>query len=378
MSVLNYSLPVLGVEQFLADCNFLLSQTYEAVSIVGEVANFKISQGRWVFFDLKERESSVGCFMPVSTLRMPIEDGMKVEVRANAGLTRWGKFSLTVKTVKLTGEGDLKKSFEILKAKLTAEGLFATERKRAISRDWRKIGVISSMDAAGYADFVKILNARWGGGEVQVAHTMVQGERAADQMIRALQYFNEQAEVEMIVLVRGGGSADDLACFNDEKLVRVIASSRIPVVVGVGHEIDHTLAELAADLAASTPSNTAELISRDRASERTLVRAQREGVERVVLRAIEEARNELVRGRDTVARIIWQEIDLRVKELAMKQAMIRALDPELVLRQGYAMIVGELNPGNVVKITTMREEVLAEVKERKRRKCHKITKKEYK
>ncbi|HEU0266070.1 MAG TPA: exodeoxyribonuclease VII large subunit, partial [Candidatus Saccharimonadaceae bacterium] len=254
-----------SVSDFIAIVNQTLDFAYPTVEIEGEVASFKVNQGKFVFFDLKDSSSTVSCFMMVFQLRVPIEDGMKVIVTASPKLTNWGRFSLTVRTIRPSGEGSLKKSFELLKAKLDKEGLFAVERKRPLPTTPRHIGVISSTGAAGYADFVKIVNARWGDMQIDVAHVQVQGEVAPEQMVRALKYFNQQEMLpEVIVLIRGGGSADDLSAFNDEPLVREIAASRVPVLTGIGHEIDVSLADLVADLAASTPSNAAELLVPDR------------------------------------------------------------------------------------------------------------------
>ena len=190
---------------------------------------------------------------------------MKVIVRATPKVTAWGKFSLTIQTIRPSGEGSLKKSFDLLKAKLEKEGLFAQERKRTLPKLPTHIGVISSTQAAGYTDFITILNNRWGGLKVDVAHVQVQGLTAPEQIIRAIRHFNEQKNVpEVLVIVRGGGSADDLAAFNDEPLVREIAASRIPTLVGVGHEVDVTLADMAADVRAATPSDAARLVVPDR------------------------------------------------------------------------------------------------------------------
>ena len=198
-----------GVSDFIALTNQTLEYAYPSVAIEGEVASFKVNQGKWVFFDLKDEQSSVGCFMSLYSLRVPIQDGMKVIVTASPKLTNWGKFSLTVRAIRPVGEGALKKSFELLKAKLEGEGLFAPERKRSLPQVPHHIGVISSTQAAGYADFVKILNDRWGGIKIDVAQVQVQGEAAPDQIIRAIRYFNEQAELpEVLVVIRGGGSAD--------------------------------------------------------------------------------------------------------------------------------------------------------------------------
>jgi exodeoxyribonuclease VII large subunit len=255
----------LTVSDFVALTNQTLEYAYPSIEIEGEVASFKVNQGKFVFFDIKDADSSVGCFMTVWQLRVPIEDGMKVIITATPKLTQWGKFSLTVKAVRPSGEGALEKSFELLKAKLDGEGLFALDRKRMMPSIPYHIAVISSTQAAGYADFVKILNERFGGLKVDVAHVQVQGVDAPDQMIRALNYINTRDELpEVIVIIRGGGSADDLSAFNDERLVRAIAASRVPTLVGVGHEVDESLADLVADVRASTPSNAAQLLVPDR------------------------------------------------------------------------------------------------------------------
>lgn len=143
--------------------------------------------------------------------------------------------------------------------------MFAPERKRSLPEIPAHIAVISSTQAAGYADFVKILNERWGGLKVDVAHVQVQGTVAPDQIIRAINYFGEEEVLpEVLVIIRGGGSADDLAAFNDEPLVRAIAGSRIPTIVGVGHEVDVTLADMVADVRAATPSNAAQIVVPDK------------------------------------------------------------------------------------------------------------------
>ena len=151
-----------SVSDFVALTNQTLEYAYPSVQIEGEVASFKVNQGKFIFFDLKDAGASVGCFMMLWQLRQPIEDGMKVIVTASPKLTQWGKFSLTIRAIRPSGEGDIKKSYELLKAKLDKEGLFAPERKRPLPRIPKRVAVISSVQAAGYADFIKILNARWG------------------------------------------------------------------------------------------------------------------------------------------------------------------------------------------------------------------------
>ena len=377
--------------EFISVVNQTLEYAYSSVVIVGEVASFKVNQGKWVFFDLKDEESSVGCFMTLWSLRQPLEDGMKVMIRAVPKLTKWGKFSLTVSAVQPVGEGSLKKAYELLKKKLTAEGLFDPAKKRSLPEDLTRIGVISSTQAAGYADFIKIINARWGGMKVEVAHTQVQGMDAPDQIIKALRYFNERAEVQVIVILRGGGSADDLSCFNDEKLVREIAGSRIPVITGIGHEIDESLADFAADVRASTPSNAAEMLTRDRTEELVKLSRLMNRVTQATFSQIEQAKSnnfEKIQkiSRGLVAKYIEPvlmansakitqmlqkiqgEMQKMQQNIQSKIRLLEVLNPEKVLAQGYAILSGKISPGNVVKITTFKNEIEAEIKKIKERK----------
>ena len=358
----NSQLPTLSVSDFVALVNQTLEFAYPVVQIEGEVMSFKVNQGKYVFFDLKDSGGSVGCFMTVWQLRMPIQDGMKVIVRATAKLTQWGKFSLTVQSIKPSGAGSLKKSYDLLKERLATEGLFAPERKRALPYMPDRIAVISSVQAAGYVDFITILNERWGGLRVDVAHTQVQGMGAADQIIRAIRYFNGQADVpQVLVIVRGGGSADDLSCFNDELLVREIAASRIPTVVGVGHEVDETLADFAADVRAATPSNAAHIIVPDRRE----VMAQAGRSTEKIGQKMQLVASELERqAHDTLGRVL-QAFERQVEQAdsTRRQAagLLQAYDPNAVLARGYAIVRGALMAGEQISITTYNNEITAEV-----------------
>lgn len=354
----------LGVSDFIALTNQTLEYAYPLVEVEGEVASFKLNQGKYIFFDLKDDGGSVGCFMMAWQLRLPVEDGMKVIVSASPKLTNWGKFSLTVRAIRPSGEGSLKKSFELLKAKLAGEGLFALDRKRPLPEIPRHIAVISSTEAAGYADFVKILNDRFGGLKVEVAHVQVQGTDAPDQIIRALQYFNSKEDLpEVVVIVRGGGSADDLSVFNDELLVREIAMSRIPTLVGVGHEVDETLADLAADVRAATPSNAAQILVPDKREIVTRIRTRVMGV-------IPRLENEITGRQTEVGGLIertFKMIDERYHEqedeLRHLRQVIRQLDPKNVLRRGYAIIRGEFVSGRVIEIEKSDILITAEVRD---------------
>lgn len=349
--------------EFIAVVNQTLDYAYSSVLIEGEIASFKVNQGKWVFFDIKDEGSSISCFMTLYQMRMPLEDGMKVVVRGVPKVTKWGKFSFTVQAVQPVGEGNLKKAYEVLKKKLTDEGLFDPKKKRGLPKDLTRLGVISSTQAAGYADFIKILDARWGGIEVKVAHTQVQGLDAPDQIIRALKYFNERGNVQVIAIIRGGGSADDLSCFNDELLVREIVASRIPIITGIGHEVDESLADLAADMRASTPSNAAELLVPDRKNISKWVSLEVGKFASLLLGRIEDEKKRETELIKRVTDLVKTKISEMRGVVSSQAKILSAHDPEKVLRQGYAILRGKVSPGNVVKITTANQEIKAEVKE---------------
>ncbi|MBP3899396.1 exodeoxyribonuclease VII large subunit, partial [Candidatus Saccharibacteria bacterium] len=311
---------------------------------------------------------SISCFLPLFSLRMELADGMKIVVRGEPKVTKWGKFSLTVRQMMPVGEGSIKKNFELLKKKLTAEGLFDPAKKRGIPEDLTKIGVISSTQAAGYADFCKIINARWGGLEIQTAHTQVQGMAAADQIIRALKYFNEKAEVDIIAIMRGGGSADDLSVFNDEALVRAIAASRIPVITGIGHEIDESLADLAADIRASTPSNVAEMLTPDRKAVAKNVQESVSKLSNKIVQSITGVEGDISGKLAEIQRVIRQRITSLDESIKGKIRILESANPDLTLKRGYAIVSGDLTEGNVVKITTFTHEVEAKINKIKERK----------
>lgn len=254
------------VTQFVNIINETLGFAYPSVTIEGEVSSFKVNQGKWVFFDLKDADNTLSCFMTVHQLKLPIEDGMKVRVTGSPKLTKYSKFSLTVRDIQIAGEGQLRRAMELLKKKLDAEGLFDPARKRPLPRFPRRLGLITSGTSAAYADFIKVLGQRFGGLEIMLADITVQGAQAPDQIVRALDYFNQLKEpVDVLVLIRGGGSLEDLMAFSTEPVARAVAASRTPIIVGVGHEVDFSLADYAADVRAATPTDAARIVIPDRA-----------------------------------------------------------------------------------------------------------------
>lgn len=359
---------LLSVSEFITLTNQTLEYAYPLIEVEGEVVSFKINQSKYVFFDIKDEEGSVGCFMMFWQLRVPIEDGLKVIVTASPKLTQWGKFSLTVRSVRFSGEGSIKKAFELLRIRMEKEGLFAVERKRILPRFPHHVGVISSVQAAGYADFMKILNDRWGGVKVKVANVQVQGVDAPDQIIRALKYFNSQDELpEVIVIVRGGGSVEDLGAFNDELLVREIAMSRIPTIVGVGHEVDVSLADMVADVRAATPSNAAQILVPDRKEiirgVRSRIRSLLPNVGRVITRQQQEVKSRMSQS----LIVIEKELQLRKDTILNVRHLLAEFNPQKILQRGYALIRGQLVVGSIIEIEKSDIMLRAEVQDVKRK-----------
>lgn len=344
---------VFGVSDAIAIINQTLDYAYPTIIVEGEVASYKVNQGKFVFFDIKDAGGTLGCFMMLFSLRVPLEDGMRVRVVANPKITQWGKFSLTVRSVQPVGAGALKRSFELLKAKLEKEGLFAPERKRLIPEMPERIAVISSTQAAGYADFIRIINDRWGGLDVSVAHTQVQGVDAPPQIVRAIEYFNQQEELpDVIVVIRGGGSADDLSAFNDEPLVRAIASSRVPVMTGIGHEVDTSLSDLAADVRAATPSNAAQLLVPDRREVFERVDSLTQRALTSIKRRLRDIDEHVQTSGVSMVRALRARLDELSRELSHAQTVLAHLNPKQALNRGYALArVGDvvLRSGRDVK-----------------------------
>ncbi len=358
----------LGVSDFVAVINQTFDYAVPSAVIIGEVSGLSIRQGKWVRFKLKDDASSVDFFGSIYQMNTPLEDGMMVAVLGKPKLSdKWG-FSVSMQSVQAVGEGSIKRSFELLQKKLEAEGLFDVSRKRALPDLPTHIGVISSTEAAGYADFMKILQARWGGMNVEVARTLVQGVRAPGQIIRAIEYFNSSGNPpEVLVLVRGGGDADDLAAFNDEALVRALAASRIPTLVGVGHEIDTTLADLVADVRAATPTNAAQLLVPDK---REIIERSRTMV-KMMIPSIQARVNEYSREKDDL--VSGSEVLINERLLAFKQELettVRLLgeyNPMKVLARGYALVRGEVQVGKAIEVETKTTIIQAEVTDVRKR-----------
>jgi exodeoxyribonuclease VII large subunit len=375
---------ILSVSQFLDLVNETLKalSEYEVFGVEGEVSGYRLSQGQWVSFDLKDGESLVNVFMPVWKLKVPLEDGMKVRVTGAARIyQKYGKFSLSAEQVELVGEGALRKALAALRARLDTEGIFDASRKRTIPRIPHRIALVASRESAAYGDFCRITKERWPLLEIDLYHVLVQGERAPADIISALdavQRKTKERAYDAIVLTRGGGSFDELMAFNDEQLVRAIYASTIPTIVAIGHERDLTLAEEAADIRGSTPTDAArrlvpdqhdieyelsamigravESIERDLQRKRALMdrvfHVSARWIERYAV-ALERHRSAIADGMDRIARSYGERLTGITR-------LFKSLDPKAVLGRGYAFIrstsgrvigsVSDLSKGQIVEV----------------------------
>jgi exodeoxyribonuclease VII large subunit len=269
----------------------------------------------------------------------PLEDGLMLQVIGAPRLHPRFGFSINIHSLQPVGKGSIKKAADLLKAKLEAEGLFAPERKRPLPAVPQTIGLITAAGSAAYHDFVKILNERWGGVEVSVADVYVQGAQAPGQIVRAIEYFNGQpALADVLVLTRGGGSAEDLAAFNDERVVRAVAASRVPTLVAIGHEVDISLAELAADTRASTPSNAAQLVVPGRAEAAAGLRTVRSALLKALTRDAKRADEQLNRGREYLTSQVILLLENLQSELTSTSKLLGIFDPRAALKRGYAIV----------------------------------------
>lgn len=363
---------VLSVSDFVGILNQTLEYAYPSVSIVGELANFRISKNKWVYFDLKDKHASVKFFGTIYQLSGPLEDGLMIQVRGVPRLHQLYGFSVNVQFMQPVGEGSLKKAAALLEAKLTAEGLFDTERKRRLPYPPQKIGLITSGESAAYHDFIKVLAERWGGIDITFVDVQVQGESAPGQIVAGIEQLNTHEGIEAIIITRGGGSAEDLAAFNSETVTRAVAASRVPTIVAIGHEVDISLAELAADQRASTPSNAAQLLTPDKHQALEQLSVSKGQLNQLLLQSIKVAYVKLKERTTDMRRNLKELLDEAARYVHLRRQLLEALSPAAALRRGYAIIrtskgvirVAEgLNPNDIIYIAMQDGSIKASVKE---------------
>lgn len=257
-----------SVSELTARIRDTLAAQFSNLWVEGEVSNYRPAQSGHLYFTLKDEKAQVRCVCfknQAIRLRFRPEDGLKLIVRGSIGVYEpRGEYQIYVEHIEPAGLGALQLAFEQLKRRLEAEGLFDESRKKPLPLLPSRIGVVTSPRGAAVRDIIRILRRRFPGLHLLVYPVRVQGEGAAEDIAGALDYFSRKRSVDVILLARGGGSIEDLWAFNEERVARAIAACKIPVVSGVGHETDFTIADFVADVRASTPSAAAEIVVRSR------------------------------------------------------------------------------------------------------------------
>nr|WP_302341791.1 exodeoxyribonuclease VII large subunit [Aeromonas simiae] len=288
---------VFTVTRLNSAVRMLLEHELGTVWLNGEISNLAMpASGHW-YFSLKDLSSQVRCAMFKGSNRrvaMRPRDGMQVLVQARVSLYEpRGDYQLIIESMQPAGDGVLAMRFEELKQRLAAEGLFAAERKRPLPTQPRAVGIITSATGAALHDMLTVLRRRAPALPVIIYPTQVQGQAAIGQIVHALYTANRRDEVDVLIVGRGGGSLEDLWCFNEEAVARAIAHSRIPVVSAVGHEVDVTISDFVADLRAPTPSAAAELVAPDQGQLRERLAVLARSLHRAIAQQLQERRHHL-------------------------------------------------------------------------------------
>lgn len=367
--------PVYSVTQVNRHIKDLLDtdQLLSGLFIRGELSNYKIYPSGHHYFSLKDEAGALRCVMfrqEAAALRFRPQNGMKVVAFGRVSVfPRDGQYQLYVSALTPDGVGDLHVAFEQLKARLAEEGLFDEEHKKPIPRYPRRIALITSPAGAAVRDMIRILGARWPAAEVYVVPCRVQGAEAPGEIAGAIAWVNREKLADVIITGRGGGSMEDLWCFNDERVARAIYASEIPLISAVGHEPDVTIADYVADVRAATPSNGAELAVPDqneqyarlehlrrrmgkavegqlRQSRALLERAGRSRLLQDPMSWVYDRRMLLDRQQERLTNSLSLSLSAQRQDVARLAAALDALSPLKVLGRGYAIAQG---PKGIVK-----------------------------
>lgn len=348
---ISHSEEIFTVSRLNREVRYLLEGSFPLLWIEGEISNFVAPQsGHW-YFSLKDATSQVRCamFKPQNRrLNLTPKDGMHVLLKARITLYEGrGDFQLVIETMEDAGIGKLQKAFEALKNKLAGEGLFETHYKKPLPAFPKCIGIITSPTGAAIRDILHVLKRRFCCASIIIYPTLVQGELAAANIVEALKTAHARNECDVLILARGGGSIEDLWPFNEEAVARAIFISNIPIISGVGHEIDFTIADFVADVRAPTPSAAAELLTPDT---------------QTLLNTLTQTKNQLLRGMLQIIHQSKQHLNWVTKHLQAKHPKHRLTEQAQQLDYYEAMlvrlIIHKIN-AQIAQITALKNKFLS-------------------
>ena len=358
-----HSLPVMSVSDLNAAVRSQLESRFPLLWVEGEIAQLTVASSGHMYFSLKDASAQVRCALfRTRAARLGWQPRQGDKVRAKVQVTLYearGEFQLTVETLIKGGLGALYERFLQLKTELEAAGLFDPARKRTLPAFPRTIGIITSPQAAALHDVMTTLARRAPYAQLILYPTLVQGAEATTQIVQAIAAANHHAQADVLLLCRGGGSLEDLWSFNEAAVVKAIAASQLPIIAGIGHETDTTLADLAADVRAPTPTAAAELIAPDKTRLKALIEGNQQCLQQLVMRRINDAGMKLdgyaTRLRSPAALLerqqdrlnqfktrlkLWSQRALEREHRTLNELGLRlqALDPNQPLKRGYALV----------------------------------------
>jgi exodeoxyribonuclease VII large subunit len=382
-----------------------LEANFAGLLVEGEVSNLRIPSSGHLYFTLKDAESQLKCVMfrhLNQFLKFELKDGLQVLARGQITVyEKRGDYQLLVEKLEPRGQGALQLAFEQLKEKLEKEGLFLKEHKKVIPLLPMQIGIVTSPTGAAIRDILNVISRRFCRVNIIINPVRVQGEGAADEIVRAIDEFDKMGNLDVLIVTRGGGSIEDLWAFNEEAIARSIFHCRIPVISAVGHEIDYTISDFVADLRAPTPSAAAELViaegeellrsissARDRItlaietrlsrlSDRVQTLQEAYGFRRFEDRLGQHAQ-EIDDSRETIGKRMSHLIELSQRNVENMTGRLANLNPESVLRRGYSLAfklpekklirdVSVINTGDKVEIKVEQGSFISRVEEKTER-----------
>jgi len=391
---------IYSVSEISLEIKRVIEQFIPPVWVEGEISNYSASRVGHVYFSLKDENALINCVIwrnIAGSIPFHLAPGMRVIVRGDIlTYSAQSQYQINVKEIRASGMGSLFMAFEALKNQLSREGLFATEQKKPIPAYPKRIGVITSITGAAVRDIIEVSGRRNPAVQIVIYPAQVQGEKAADTIIEGIEVFNRLNNVDFIIIGRGGGSIEDLWAFNEEKLVRAVAASELPVISAVGHEVDFTLSDFVADFRAPTPSAAAELAVPERDSLEQKLVQYRKRSEQLISQIISQKMQFLDNLHSGIVRFnpekivadnihVLGEIKKRLQNVVtykINQAQlhlndyrrtIHALNPKEILKRGFSIVytdsgskvirsVKEVLKGNKITVEVFDGRYSAEVK----------------
>jgi exodeoxyribonuclease VII large subunit len=351
------TLSVTDLTRYIRDL-FEMDYRLQDVSVQGEISNLSRPSSGHVYFSLKDSGASIRCVMwktTAATQASKLREGDAIIAHGKISVYEpQGAYQLYVDAVQAAGAGDLFQQFELLKAKLQAEGLFDPDRKRPLPEAAHTIGIVTSPTGAALQDMLNVIRRRWPLMKIMLAPTPVQGDDAPPKIIAALNRLYLRSDLDAIIVARGGGSIEDLWAFNDENVARTIIQSPVPVISGVGHEVDFTIADFVADVRAPTPSAAAELITPDQAETRSMLQGYSDTLASIIASRLQNDRmllNSHVRALQHLSpRVKLSNARQRIDDLlaSLQESMAHDLELQREKISGLSAQLGALNPLNVL------------------------------